>query len=85
MHRTLDHLDSRDSDEALRERQRARGICSEPDCVLPIAGWCDTCNARGPFKAPKWCEIHLSLHCGLYGHTAYYPYAPGEREGRARP
>ena len=60
----------------LHQLQRERGICSEPDCDLPIEGWCATCDQRGPFKAPKWCAIHLALHCGLYRHTGHYPYLP---------
>lgn len=56
------------------QRVRERGMCSEPDCDQPIEGWCDTCDQRGPFKAPKLCALHLSVHCGLYGHAGYYPY-----------
>lgn len=60
----------------LHDLQRERGICSEPECEMPIAGWCATCNAKGPFKAPKWCFIHLSLHWIVTGarHELSYPY-----------
>ena len=65
----------------LRQLQREYGICSEPDCDQPIAGWCDTCDQRGPFKAPKWCASHLDAHLRQHsGHVAYYPYAT-HREG----
>lgn len=59
---------------SLAALQRERGICSEPECEMPIAGWCATCDARGPFQAPKWCLMHLGLHQAVTKHTAYYPY-----------
>ena len=52
--------------------QRERGMCSDPDCDEPIAGWCDTCDAGGPFKAPKWCEAHMRAH--LAAHRGHMPY-----------
>ena len=44
---------------AARERCRARGICSEPDCEQAIDGWCEECGA-------KLCAGCLDLH-GLDG------------------
>jgi hypothetical protein len=54
--------------------QRERGMCSEADCDAPIAGWCATCDAGGPFKAPKWCEAHLRAHLAREHHVAYWLY-----------
>lgn len=69
----------------LRQLQRERGICSEPDCDQPIAGWCDTCDALGPFKAPKLCERHLAEHFARHaGHVAYRPY-DARQEGEVQP
>jgi hypothetical protein len=57
--------------------QRERGLCSDPDCDAPIAGWCATCDAGGPFKAPKLCEAHLRAHLAAHrGHTPYWRYDP---------
>jgi hypothetical protein len=64
-------------DDTLRDWQRrARGICSDPDCGNPIAGWCATCDALGPFKAPKWCERHLLAHIRAAPgrHQPYWRY-----------
>ena len=64
----------------LRQLQREFGICSMPDCPMPIAGWCSTCDALGPFKAPKLCQRHLDEHLARHaGHVPFYPYA--HREG----
>lgn len=61
----------------LRQLQRERGLCSEPDCSQPIDGWCDTCDMRqGPRKAPKLCERHLAAHTEPTGHAPYRPYGP---------
>jgi hypothetical protein len=62
--------------------QRERGMCSDPDCDKPIAGWCDTCDQRQPFhigQAPKWCEAHLRAHLAAHrGHQPYWQFgAPG--------
>ncbi|HEX6819548.1 MAG TPA: hypothetical protein VF120_14315 [Ktedonobacterales bacterium] len=70
-------------DATLRYLQRERGICSEPECDQPIAGWCDTCDALGPFKAPKWCEAHLSAHCRPAGHVPCLLYDRPWRPGGA--
>ena len=39
----------------LLQARIARGICSDPDCGLPIDGWCIGCRA-------KLCERHLRDH-----------------------
>jgi hypothetical protein len=54
--------------------QRERGLCSDLECDEPIAGWCATCDAGGPFKAPKWCEWHLSAHLAREHHLGYWLY-----------
>ncbi len=67
-----------------RWRQRERGMCSDPDCDEPIAGWCDTCDtcdAGGPLKAPKWCEAHLRAH--LAAHRVHVPYWRYDHDGGA--
>jgi hypothetical protein len=63
-------------DDPYRDWQRRRqGICSSPDCGNPIEGWCDTCDAGGPFKAPKWCEPHLRAHLATHrGHVPYWQF-----------
>lgn len=53
---------------------RERGICSAPECDQPIAGWCSTCDARGPFQAPKLCARHLTAHVQRERHMPYFPY-----------
>jgi hypothetical protein len=60
--------------ERLRWLQRERGICSDPDCDQPIAGWCGDCDARGAFQAPKLCAAHLMDHCERAAHTPYLLY-----------
>jgi hypothetical protein len=52
-------------------------MCSDPDCDEPVAGWCATCDASGPFKAPKWCEAHLRAHLAAHrGHVPYWQFGP---------
>lgn len=64
----------------LHAQQCARGICSRPGCEQPISGWCATCDAGGPFRAPKLCERHLMLHCRTAGHTPRFPYGGSQQE-----
>lgn len=57
--------------------QREHGLCSDPTCDEPIMGWCQTCQDAGPFKAPKWCDLHLLAHLrDQPDHTIYWPWEP---------
>lgn len=72
--RTERHMLTRAPRVHIEQLCRERGICSESACNLPIIGWCQECDTRGAFHAPKLCAFHLSAHCRSMGHTPCLPY-----------
>lgn len=62
---------------AARERCRARGICSEPDCEQAIDGWCEECGA-------KLCDDDLELHRHFGCDTAHEIAVDNSRAMMAR-